>query len=99
MSFVLASRAPGTAEQVRGGSMKEGCRTEISERKEVNSGMRELRRFWSDESGPELVEWAIVTVILVLATYLILQAIGDQLSAIYREILRVLGEILRPPAS
>jgi hypothetical protein len=38
-------------------------------------------------------------VILVLATYLILQAIGDQLSAIYREILRVLGEILRPPAT
>jgi len=61
--------------------------------------MHKLRRFLADESGPELVEWAIVTVILVLATYLILQAIGDQLSAIYREILRVLGEILRPPAT
>ena len=61
--------------------------------------MSRLRRFLADESGPELVEWAIVTVILVLATYLILQAIGDQLSAIYREILRVLGEILRPPAA
>jgi Flp pilus assembly pilin Flp len=61
--------------------------------------MREIKRFLSDESGPELVEWAIVTVILVLATYLILQAIGDQLSDIYREILRILGEILRPPAS
>jgi len=60
--------------------------------------MRELRRFLSDESGPELVEWAIVTVILVLATYLILQAIGDKLTDIYREILRVLGQILRPPA-
>lgn len=69
------------------------------EQKEVNSSMSRLKRFLSDERGPELVEWAIVTVILVLATYLILQAIGDQLSAIYREILRVLGEILRPPAS
>jgi len=88
------------AERAGGGSvMEEGCQAEISERKEVNSGMRELRRFLSDETGPELVEWAIVTVILVLATYLILQAIGDQLSAIYREILRVLGEILRPPAT
>jgi len=53
----------------------------------------------SDESGPELVEWAIVTVILVLATYLIMQAIGDQLTDIYREILRVLQQILRPAAS
>jgi Flp pilus assembly pilin Flp len=71
----------------------------MSEQKEAKSSMRTLRRFLSDERGPELVEWAIVTVILVLATYLILQAIGDQLSAIYREILRVLGDILRPPAS
>jgi len=71
----------------------------IAEQKEVGPTMSELRRFLSDERGPELVEWAIVTVILVLATYLILQNIGDQLSAIYREILRVLGEILRPPAT
>jgi len=71
----------------------------IAEQKEVGAKMRELRKFLSDDRGPELVEWAIVTVILVLATYLILQAIGDQLSAIYREILRVLGEILRPPAT
>jgi len=60
--------------------------------------MRELRRFLSDESGPELVEWAIVTVILVLATYLIIQAIGDQLTLIYRDILRILRNILRPEA-
>ena len=70
----------------------------ILERKEVTSGMRELRRFLSDESGPELVEWAIVTVILVLATYLIIQAIGDQLTLIYRDILRILRNILRPEA-
>jgi len=59
--------------------------------------MRELRRFLSDESGPELVEWAVVTVILILATYLILQAIGDQLGAIYNQILGVLKNIVRPP--
>jgi len=79
--------------------VKQTYQTGTLERKEVNSGMRELGRFLSDESGPELVEWAIVTVILVLATYLIIQAIGDQLSDIYREILRVLQQILRPAAS
>ena len=78
--------------------MLHSCQAGAANRKEVNRGMRELRRFLSDESGPELVEWAIVTVILVLATYLILQAIGDQLTAIYREILRVLAQILRPAA-
>ena len=61
--------------------------------------MRELKRFLGDERGPELVEWAIVTVILVLATWLILQAIGDQLTSIYREILRILNQILRPSAT
>jgi len=30
--------------------------------------------FVDDESGAELLEWAIVTVILVVATYAILQA-------------------------
>ena len=79
--------------------MTRDCRPKMLDQKEVNASMSRLKRFLSDERGPELVEWAIVTVILVLATYLILQAIGDQLSAIYREILRVLGEILRPPAT
>jgi hypothetical protein len=85
--------------QVRRGSMQDRFPVHSAEQKEVGSTMRELRRFLSDERGPELVEWAIVTIILVLATYLILQAIGDQLSEIYREILRVLGDILRPPAT
>jgi len=78
--------------------MEQTRQASILERKEVKSGMRELRRFLSDESGPELVEWAIVTVVLVLATYLIIQAIGDKLTEIFREILRILGSILRPPA-
>lgn len=45
--------------------------------------VQELRRFLRDESGPELVEWAVVTVILILATFAILQAIGGELNAIY----------------
>jgi len=38
-------------------------------------------RFAGDESGAELVEWAIVTVILVVATYAILQAVGTEFGA------------------
>ncbi|MBM4429674.1 MAG: hypothetical protein FJ026_04900 [Chloroflexi bacterium] len=78
--------------------MEHSRQASILERKEVKSGMRELKRFLSDESGPELVEWAIVTVILVLASWLIYQAIGDELAAILRDILRVLRGIRRPDA-
>jgi Flp pilus assembly pilin Flp len=70
----------------------------ILQRKEVSGGMRELRRFLFDESGPELVEWAIVTVILVLATVLILGAIGTQLTAMYQRILDLLRGIGTTPA-
>lgn len=39
----------------------------------------EFQRFFSDESGPELIEWAVVTVVLLAATFVILVAIGDAL--------------------
>ena len=55
--------------------------------------MKDLRRFFADESGPELVEWAVVTVILILATYLVLQAIGQELTRIYEVIRDTLKEI------
>lgn len=41
--------------------------------------LRDLRRFWADESGPDLVEWVVVTVILTLAMYAILQALGPEI--------------------
>jgi Flp pilus assembly pilin Flp len=41
--------------------------------------LRDLRRFWADESGPDLVEWVVVTVILILAIYAILQALGPEI--------------------
>lgn len=52
----------------------------------------EFRRFLYDDSGPELVEWAVVTVILLLATVLILGAIGDALSARFKCILAELAD-------
>ncbi len=41
--------------------------------------LRDLRRFWADESGPDLIEWVVVTVILTLAMYAILQALGPEI--------------------
>jgi Flp pilus assembly pilin Flp len=43
---------------------------------------RVLRRFLQDECGAGLVEWAVVTVILILAIYAILQVIGPDVQRI-----------------
>jgi Flp pilus assembly pilin Flp len=56
--------------------------------------MKELKRFLADESGPELIEWAVVTMILILATYVVLQAIGGRLNEIYKRIRDTLQAIL-----
>jgi Flp pilus assembly pilin Flp len=55
--------------------------------------MQELKKFLADESGPELIEWAVVTVILILATFAILSAIGDELTRIYNVIRDTLAGI------
>jgi Flp pilus assembly pilin Flp len=47
----------------------------------------ELREFLQDETGPELVEWAVVTVVLLLAT-------GVLLSQIYDRVIEVMTSIL-----
>lgn len=47
----------------------------------------ELRRFVADESGPELIEWAVVTVVLLAATFVILAAIQDALRGRFLNIL------------
>jgi len=58
--------------------------------------MRELRRFSFDERGQTVVEYALVVVVILLASYLIMQAIGDELSNILNEILGILRQVLRP---
>ncbi len=50
--------------------------------------VEEVRRFLLDESGPELVEWAMVTMVLLLATGLIL-------IQIYDEVIRVMEQLLQ----
>ena len=41
-----------------------------------------FRRFWQDESGPELVEWAVVTVILLVAAVVLYVAVGKALGGV-----------------
>jgi Flp pilus assembly pilin Flp len=49
--------------------------------------IQELRSFWQDEAGSEFVEWAVVTIVLLLATVTVLTAIGDELKQLYTDIL------------
>jgi Flp pilus assembly pilin Flp len=56
--------------------------------------IQELRSFWQDEAGTEMVEWAVVTVILLAATAMILIQIGDELKAAFQDIL---DELQRSP--
>jgi len=38
--------------------------------------MKDPRRLHRNESGPELLEWVVVTLIMILAIFAILQAVG-----------------------
>jgi Flp pilus assembly pilin Flp len=55
---------------------------------------QELQSFWQDEAGSELVEWAVVTSILLLATVGVLTLIGDELKAAFE---RILAELQGSP--
>ncbi|MGD9001365.1 MAG: hypothetical protein PVF04_01780 [Anaerolineae bacterium] len=50
----------------------------------------ELKCFFEDESGAELVEWAVVTMVLLAATAAVLIAIGDELERIFTSMLEQL---------
>jgi Flp pilus assembly pilin Flp len=41
-----------------------------------------IQRFWQDESGPELVEWAVVTIILLVAAVVLYVAVGKALGGV-----------------
>ena len=58
--------------------------------------IRELKSFWQDESGAEMVEWVVVTAILLAASVAVLLAIGDRLRELYEEILEQLGGVVTP---
>jgi hypothetical protein len=56
--------------------------------------IREQMRFFKDESG-EIVDWVVLTAILILTTFLTLKAIGTRLDALLKQILDALGQIGR----
>jgi len=41
-----------------------------------------INKFWKDESGPELVEWAVVTIILLVAAVVLYVAVGKALGGV-----------------
>ena len=45
-----------------------------------------MRRFWQDELGAEMVEWAVVTVILLVSTVAVLIALRDKLIELYQTV-------------
>jgi len=49
--------------------------------------MQELRSFWQDEAGSELVEWAVVTIVLLVATVAVLRLVGAEIARVYNDIL------------
>ena len=44
--------------------------------------MRDPRRPYGNESAPELLEWVVVTVIMIVAIFAILQAVGGQVNEV-----------------
>jgi|YNPNPStandDraft_1061719.scaffolds.fasta_scaffold100230_2 hypothetical protein len=55
---------------------------------------KEQVRFFKDESG-EIVDWVVVTAILILATYATLKLIGNRLGDLLNQILQALQDIGR----
>lgn len=44
--------------------------------------IHQIRKFWDDETGPELVEWAVVTIILLVAAVVLYIAVGKALGSV-----------------
>jgi Flp pilus assembly pilin Flp len=44
--------------------------------------LQTVKRFWDDEAGPELVEWAVVTIILLVAAVVLYVSVGRALGAV-----------------
>ncbi|MCB0215475.1 MAG: hypothetical protein H6648_04870 [Caldilineae bacterium] len=51
-----------------------------------------IRRFAGDESGAEMVEWAVVTIVLLVATVPVLIQLKDSLLELFQTIFTVLQE-------
>lgn len=53
---------------------------------------KSIQRFWQDEGGAEMVEWAVVTVVLLVATTPVLLLLRDTIIETTRDVLMRLQE-------
>lgn len=56
-----------------------------------------LRRFWSDTSGAEMIEWTLVTIVLLSTTMFIIILLQDEIMKFYESIFGALEKA--PPDS
>jgi Flp pilus assembly pilin Flp len=54
------------------------------------------RRFWDDEGGAEMVEWAVVTIVLLVASVPAILALQGELLEMFAN---VFAAIEKPPPS
>ena len=55
--------------------------------------MQEWKRFLADEAGAEVVEYILVTIIVLVFTVLTFIAFGQKLRELLQQILALLGQI------
>ena len=64
--------------------------------------LRELRRFYEDDGGTEVVEWAVVAFVLLAFTVLVVIQVGTQLQTLLCNMLASLGgqrcQVTTPPS-
>ena len=55
--------------------------------------MRNLRRLWADESGQDMVEYALLLVLLTLVTLVALRLMGTTIASFFERISNTLSNI------
>lgn len=53
-----------------------------------------LQGFWRDTDGAEMLEWAVVTAVLLIVTIPVILAIQDEVMLFYE---RIFGAMEKPP--
>lgn len=56
---------------------------------------KNLQAFWNDETGPELVEWAVVTIILLVAAVVLYVAVGKALGGVICAVFCWIGKVAK----
>jgi Flp pilus assembly pilin Flp len=62
----------------------------------MNKALRPLADFWHDEQGPEMVEWAILAVTVVIGSVVVLAALARDLGGPEGVFVRILERLTTP---